>query len=202
MLAGIAVEGLILPGILGIQISQANGKNWAEELLVSKAAKIILGYIFIYGVMSAFMAATTISNRFTLKTFDTEAFEWVRENTPVESQFVLITREVPLRDSTSEWFPALTNRKSLATVFGYEWVNDGSFSKQIESYTVLQQCAYSDETCLSSWMYDTGKSFDYVYIRKFAENSLIPPTIFIHLKNSEQYELVYDSEGIAVFKTK
>lgn len=202
MLAGVAVEGLILPGLAGSPPRDVRGGNWAEELLGGRVPKIILGYIFMYGVISAFVAGVAISNRFTLKPLDLEAMQWAQTNTAADSRFVLITGETPLRDSSSEWFPTLTGRKSLATVFGYEWVADGNFSARTDAYLKLQQCARRDETCLLKWQKDTAQVFDYIYIRKYMENTSASHALVFHLSASESYEQVFDSDGVVIFKQK
>ncbi|HRQ24359.1 MAG TPA: hypothetical protein PLF42_13105 [Anaerolineales bacterium] len=202
LLAAMAVEGLILPGLRNSSAHGSGGGNWAENLLGDRASKIVLGYIFIYGIMSAFMASSTIANKFTLTSLDMEALQWVKNNTTVESRFLLVTHEAPLRDSTSEWFPTLTDRRSQATVFGYEWIDDGKFSARIDAYNALQKCASRDETCLTDWSRQTGIEFDYVYIRKFAENTYLNPALIFSLQTSGKYDLVFDSEGAAVFKAR
>jgi len=70
----------------------------------------------------------------------------VRENTPEQGQFLLETGQLPLRDVWSERFPVLTERHCQATVFGYEWVNDGQLGKRMESHKNLQACSYEDIT--------------------------------------------------------
>jgi len=54
----------------------------------------------------------------------------------------------PVRENTHEQgqFLMLTERHCQATVFGYEWVNDGQLGKRMESHKNLQACSYEDIT--------------------------------------------------------
>lgn len=55
--------------------------------------------------------------------------------------------------------PALTGRTSLATVFGYEWLNDGKFGARVEIYQELQKCTAQDVDCLNYWAQEIGRVF-------------------------------------------
>jgi len=207
MMAAIAVEKLILPGLKNNffkfetgQVIEKKNMNWADNLLEGTMTKLVLGYIFLYGIMSAFTVTNVINSKYTLRPLDIQAFGWVKENTSLNSRFVLLTNEAALRDSSSDWFPALAERKSLVTVFGSEWINDNKFSRRTEAYTLLQDCSNQDETCLSKWSELTGQLFDYVYIRKYKEGAPVDLPLIRHLIISNNYELVYNTDGVAIFR--
>ncbi len=209
MYAGIALEQLILPPIreLDRRIAAARGRieaspsNWLEELLMGRVTRIFTGFLFIYLAMSAYNVAFTIQQNFSLTQEDLQVFQWVKTNTPAGSQFALITSGLPLRDAESEWFPALAQRQSVATVFGFEWVNDGLFGKRTEEFRDLQACADQDPSCLEQWSRETGRNFSYVLVKASSGDITgIPAADF--LANSGSYEKVYGSKEIEIFLKK
>lgn len=101
----------------------------------------------------------------------------------------------PFRDPWSEWFPAITGRKSLATIFGYEWVNDGKFGERIRRYDSLQACARKNTDCLSEWERETRLEFAYLYLQ--LEDATLP--LQLSLESSQEYALIYKTETAAIF---
>ncbi len=209
MYAGIALEQMILPALRGLpqRLSSPSGQpaappsNWLEEMLTGRVTKIFMGFLFVYGAMSAYQVALSIQQNFSLTQSDLQAFQWVEQNTPADSRFALLTGGLPLRDAASEWFPTLTGRQSVATVFGFEWVNDGLFGKRTEEFRELQDCANQDPACLEAWSRTSGKDFSYVLIRAAGGDITgVPAADF--LRTSAAYTLVYDSKGIAIFQRK
>src|SRR3546814_13784021 len=59
-----------------------------------------------------------------------EAMAWVAVETPEDSRFALITDATRWSsDRSAEWFPYLTDRVSVATVQGLEWVTGDAFDR-------------------------------------------------------------------------
>jgi hypothetical protein len=209
LMASVALESVVLPALRtgrertpgSLPTLAANGQ-WIRDLLHGRAVKLALGYFLLYILISSMLVTLALLQKYTLKPVDLEAFRWVRENSGASSKFVLITGENVLRDASSEWFPALTGRKSLATIFGYEWVNDGRFAARRAEYDSLQACADQDTACLTSWSRETGQAIDYVYIRKYVEDRPLVPALAVHLSLSDAYEQVYDSAGVVIFKRR
>jgi hypothetical protein len=200
MAVGIGLDEVILPAL-------RNHKNdtppsWVQKLTDGGVVKIFLAYLLVYSLISAYSMGLNIALHSTLQRPDLEAMEWVKANTPENGKFILITREEALRDPSSEWFPALAERKSLATVFGYEWTADHPFERSISQYEALQNCAYRDTTCLETWAQQTRLAFTYVYIRKINDAGASQIPLSVYLAISPDYELVYESDEIAIFHRK
>ena len=77
-----------------------------------------------------------------------QAMEWARNSTAPDSRFTIITGDHWASDRTSEWFPVLADRTSAATVQGYEWLPNGAYGKQVDSYRALQKCASKTVDCI------------------------------------------------------
>ena len=204
--AGFCLETFMLPPLRHTRRSPeattgrsgASDSAHSNEMLPAKGARLVLALLALYGCVSSYAVGLRIQREFTLTWRELQAFEWVREHTSHGSRFALVTGALPLRDASSEWFPALTNRRSLATVFGMEWVRGVDFADQTERYRSLQACAREDATCLEAWAREQAQVFDYVYVRggEAAESMALRES----LARSPEYALVYAHEGIAIFK--
>ena len=169
-----------------------------ESLLRWKTPRYFLLFVFAYSSMSAYSTSLKIKDEFTLQSTDLQAFEWVKTNTPEDSQFLLVTGQLPLRDGWSEWFPVLAQRHSQATVFGYEWFNDGKFGERVKAYRALQKCSRNDIACLETWNGESSATFSYVYLYNRAGPEQFPLAIL--LKQDSDYGLVFENEQTLIFE--
>ncbi len=191
--AGFALQQIILPALT---------KDMLVDTFTSfkfNVANSFIGFIFLYGILSASSISNKIVQQLTLTENDLDALAWVQENTPVQSRFIVVTGGDPLNDSTSEWFPALTNRSSIATIFGRERINDGGFGTSISSYNNLQNCFTRDDACIDQWALDNNVEFNYVYIKKMGQ-SQNPNALLESLRNSANYIFVYETNEVGVLQ--
>ncbi len=210
MSAGICIDEVILPGLskrkgteVGeLQAVRTDSNQALSQALQSAGARILLGFIFIYGIASAFWIGQLIYQKYTLTQTDLQAFTWIASHTASTDRFALITSELPLRDSTSEWFPVMTGRESIATVFGYEWIHDSQFANHIANYLALQACANQNLDCLESWSRNSGNSFNYVYLRSPNGGKITDLPLAAFLSSSSSYSLVYQTQSIEIFQRK
>ncbi len=125
----------------------------------------MLGYLLGYAFKSAWTVASASSALKVLPREERDAMRGSREYAGDEhlpgTPFVKLVRG----RSTSEWFPALAQRVSLATVQGYEWLpNLQSPTGRQKPFNALQACASSDASCLTRWMAQTGITASHVYL--------------------------------------
>ncbi|MBI5963260.1 MAG: hypothetical protein HY863_07285 [Chloroflexi bacterium] len=209
MFAGVGLDQTVLPGLRELNREPlqslkkiTNDEDWTSRAFEGRYVKIFLVVLFIYTSLFAFQTAAKIKQHSTLTKVDLAAFKWVKENTPPNSQFVLLTQGLSLNDSSSEWFPAITERKSIATVFGYEWINDGNFSVRLDTYQKLQECAVQDITCLNRWAQETGRDFSHIYIRKTQGAITSQTSLSVYLSNSPEFENIYETADVVVFSKR
>jgi len=202
LLIGYALDKVILPALKpkDYDISQTNVQQALENVLHIKTARYFLLFLFAYSLMSAYTTGQKIINDFSLQPPDREAFTWVKENTPQDSEFLLVTGQLPLRDTWSEWFPVLTNRHSQGTIFGYEWVNDGQFGERVGSYEALQGCSHKNTDCLDDWNLLSDSPYSYVYL--WNQNNPENMALYAYLIHDSAFELVYQNSKNAVFYHK
>lgn len=194
MLSGIALDLFILPIL---QTPSDSTQRYAAFRVNPQRA--FIGFIFLYGMLSASTVTSKISQQLTLTQSDLAALQWVKENTSENGRFILLTQGVPLNDATSEWFPSLTERASLATIFGYEWINDGNFGRRVLSYEELQQCAVEGQACLEQWELKSHLDFNYVYIRK-TNGTKNSNTLVEKLGTSGSYIIIYETNTVTVLQ--
>ena len=131
-----------------------------------------------------------------------EAMRWVAANTAEDSEFVVIASwDSWPGDATSEWFPALTGRVSLATVQGSEWLSSGEYRRRVDRYDQLSECAGEDVSCVETWAKQGGITLTHVYISKTCPGSglLNYRKCCVSLENSfrsaSDYTLLYEGAG-------
>jgi hypothetical protein len=191
MMAAYAVVDVLLP-----LVRNAGAPRWLVP--AATTAGLVCMLVSALAVSPRLLTGATHDER--------DAMAWVAEHTPADSRFVVVSGDRWPVDRTSEWFPALTGRTSVATVQGREWAPNGGFRSAIADYEDLQRCAEQDAACLDAWTRDTGESFDYVYIPKLPKRfaSAGAPdccqALRLFLAQDGDYALVYDGPGAVIFE--
>lgn len=205
MAAGIGLDRVLLPalhqpnsssedGVPGIPVSPT------ADILRQPPTRLFVTFLVLFSTVSAYSVGWRIRQQLTLTEADLAAFSWVRENTAGGSRFALVTRQLPLRDAISEWFPAETGRASAATVFGYEWSTNTNFGWTIERYRDLQACADQSAECLQQWQAKNGAQIDYILISDASNVGKV--ALFRELTMTPTYVPVYRSKSVAIFAVR
>ncbi len=200
LMIGYALDNVIIPALRpkGDNPVPENAREALESMLRAKTARTLLLFLFAYSTLSAYSTAMNIKEASSLGPTDLEAFAWVKMNTPKDSQFLLVTDQLPLRDAWSEWFPVLAARRSKATVFGYEWVHDGNFGERLEMYKNLQECADKDISCLENLNPGLMDGYSHIYIFNREGPTQFPLTV--HLQQDPNYKPVFENEQTLIFE--
>ncbi len=203
ILAGIALSYL-LTHIFSEQYQSLIQTNddWPNLLERSKSVRILMAYIVLVGVISAFYFSNLLSN-ISLSSDGRSAMQWVHENTPEDSKFITITGSVePFSDPTTEWFPALTNRENINTIQGQEWLLGNEFSGFKSSLSALQNCNNEGLKCVKKWAEDHQLIFNYIYIQKtnIATNEKLPALLNYQLTNNDEVKFIYENNSVIIYK--
>lgn len=94
------------------------------------------------------------------------AMSWTEGNTPEAAEFAVVTGQAFWEDAASEWFPALTDRRSAGTVQGYEWLGHDAWQRQLDVYEELQSCARDVLPCVVVWAEAHAPSVTHVFLPK------------------------------------
>ncbi len=183
----------------------AAGKTLHRGVVISFA--LTTPYLLINSIYQGFL----ISQNHVDETERT-AMQWIMNNTPANSRFLVVTGNTDaMCDSVSEWFPALTERTSLTTAQGREWISAGHFEEFIYHRATLQACIGDGLGCLGKESGYFGDNFDYVYIavQPPADNckSSTSPAgasnaLITALEDSQHYSILYKSTDAFVFGVK
>jgi hypothetical protein len=211
MLVGVAMDRLVLRGFNDIGASKppissgSDSNSWAGQLLQSRSSKLVFGffvyYTFFFSVIYPVVGASSLHS---LSRDERKAMRWVSINTPKNSEFVVITsKEDVWQDRVSEWFPALADRPSIATVQGYEWIPD-QFYFQWSRYLALQDCAKQNAGCLDKWAQDFDMPFSHIFLARGddVKTMLAAKILKASLLSSTDYKMIYESSEVAIFEKR
>ncbi|HWQ83782.1 MAG TPA: 6-pyruvoyl-tetrahydropterin synthase-related protein [Anaerolineales bacterium] len=144
----------------------------SEIPLSSRAGRVLFALLFAQWTLSALVIPVIIAGTKTLSPADKTAFDWVTANTLPQARFLILTGDDPFSDPTSEWFPALTGRVSVATVQGYEWEAAQDFEQIKQRGRQVQECVQQTPACIKEWAANTGAEagmeYDYILLRKLS----------------------------------
>jgi hypothetical protein len=141
----------------------------------------------------------------TLSLPDRQAMSWVRENTPDDSKFLVLTGTNAITcDWVLEWFPALTDRRSIFTVQGTEWTKGANFASYVRSTYAVQRCLTDgDLSCLDAAV--PRSEYDYIYISKLPsvdcriiEHKNALRYFLESIRMDEQFTEVYESDRVII----
>ena len=176
---------------------------------VTPVERNVFIYVLLYLLFSTYQFGFRLSNA-TLYGPEREAMQWVKQNTPADARFLVLTGTDSVScDSVMEWFPAITGRQSIYTVQGTEWTQGPNFNQYVISTYAVQKCLTdSDVACLDA---ATPRSqYDYVYLsRSLRVNNCLPlgepetfPFFEASIKADSGFEMVYESEDVLIYRPK
>jgi hypothetical protein len=154
-----------------------------------RLSQIVISYFIIYVIISAYLGI----NYRTVTIEQISAMNWIKKNTPESAQFLVLsgTPEYGI-DQISEWFPALSQRSSLTTPQGHEWLPNNEFSQRIQQHTELQdlfvECTTHEISFIDSWAELHLPGYTHIYIPDSI--SYQPSVDFYH-----GYDVLYNGAG-------
>jgi hypothetical protein len=124
---------------------------------------------------------------------------WIAERTPPGARFAVVTGDAWPTDRSSEWFPVLARRHSVATVQGTEWLPEREFSRRADHHRRLQACGARDGACLESWARESRLQFDRVYVATREPPEACCSALRAALESDPRFVREYTGPGAAVF---
>jgi hypothetical protein len=167
---------------------------------LGQKTKIFLLFILVYSSIGAYSYKYIDSKADLHLTGDEyEAMIWIRENTEDNAALMHLPPSSSFQDWWNdyfgEWMPAITQRHSVATVQGYEWL-PGGFGQRIEQYHALRSCTGAGVDCVESWVITYDNKADYLLLSKRQHSQLL---INDFLGTSEYLE-VYENEDVLILQ--
>jgi hypothetical protein len=203
MLAALGLAEVVLPAL-----QASGGREAGQSVQVSSVERNVFLYLLLYMIFSAYQFGFQLSGA-ALSKPERDAMLWVKENTPEDARFLVLSgANSAACDATSEWFPALTGRRSLFTIQGAEWIKGDGFKPFIREAIALQSCAGEDPSCIDRLL--DVSVYDYVYLSKVlrAENCapLAPARTFAYfaerVRTGERYEAVYETDDVMIYRER
>jgi hypothetical protein len=203
ILAAIGLLDFVIARLVGVGGDIASAPGWPSSVLRTRGIMPIVMGAFILAMLSAFLAPYLLSPMASLDTDARSAMAWARTSLPASARVTVVTGREWYEDATSEWFPYLTGRRSVATVQGYEWTGAASWQAQLDLYAVLQGHATDTAASVEAWAVDYGVDFDYVYVPKGQLGGATSKddcctALRQTLKESSDFEIVYDGSGATI----
>lgn len=124
------------------------------------------------------------------------AMTWVKNHTSPESKFVLLSRSLSWEeDRVAEWFPVLSDRKSLTTAQGLEWMPGNAFRSKVGQIAGLKrhQALRRDEL----YRFIESRYDSFQYIGAFIPGIKLSYGNFIE---SGRYRVAYNNKSVLVFE--
>ena len=199
-----ALSGLPIGIVAGVVVTDVVAPLFTRRRLAVAAAIVAITYV----TFSSAKADQALHRA--LKPDERAAMAWVAAGTPAQARFLVISDTFWAADRVAEWFPALTDRVSVTTVQGSEWLPASvGFWPHMWRYQGAQDCAASDGDCLARWMSGAGQSFDYVYLPKTVVATAMDESdvwccgsLRTALRHDDRYVLVYDGPGATIFQRR
>lgn len=189
ILVAVAVVDVLVPAVDRLAAGRPFGRPLLDVGLVGAAVLASLATGF-----------GTDSPIHELRAEDRTAMVWASENLPVGADVAVVTGLPWWNDASSEWFPAIARRHSIATPQGYEWT--AYFVRQQERDRLLQDtCGRGTAACLRAWADHFDVRVDYVYIPKgklagLASNDDCCPAL--RQSTRDEFLVIYDGPGATI----
>ncbi|MGC8634288.1 MAG: ArnT family glycosyltransferase [Candidatus Limnocylindrales bacterium] len=133
---------------------------------------------------------------------DRAAMAWVRATQPADRRFLVLATATWGSDDLSEWFPALSDRATLDTSQGLEWVAPRIRNAEIAAETQLRTCQPANLLCLRQWLAVHGGPSPAIYVpangSAYAGSSDSSAPIRRQLLASSAFQVLYDGPGAVV----
>ncbi len=132
------------------------------------------------------------------------AIDWVKEHTATDSRFLIMDTALLWEiDKLGEWFPALTQRTSLTTVQGSEWLPDDAFEMNMERYKEFKACATADIDCVEEWGDTYAYSYEYILVseRPCKVGGMVCLTMFEKsVEEDAAFRKVYANQTVSIYQ--
>lgn len=201
VLAAIGLLDVIVARLANVRGDLAESPGW-PGLLRGPGVSILLAGTLVLGMVSAFRSPFLLSPMSTLSPDAREAMAWVRSSIPRSAHVAVVTGRSWYEDATSEWFPYLADRQSVATLQGYEWMGAAAWTHQLDVNESLQRHSTDAIGTLDEWARQAGVDFDYVYLPKGPLGVLIGSECCSAMREtvrtSSDYQVVHDGVGATI----
>lgn len=176
----------------------SSADDWIESLKFN-SGKLFFGFFILLFVYGAFQVSNTLSLQ-VLSAEERKAIQWVRSHTNPADRFLILDQQPnPLHSALTEWFPALAERRSVATIQGTEWLaGEKNYVNYYDAIAEVQGCLYQNFECVDKMKGDLPDDYDYILLSVKGGKSPLGNS----LSARSDFALAYSSEAIQIFRSK
>lgn len=198
IMAMTALADGIASRLANASVETSSSDGWVDALKFN-SGRLFFGFFILLFVYNAYKVSNTLSFQ-ALGTEQLKAVEWVKSNTNPSDRFLILDEQGnPLLSPLTEWFPALAERRSIATIQGTEWLTgERHYNNLYTTITDIHQCLYQDVDCLHEFQAGLPDEYEYIMLSANRGNAQLP--LFISLKENSGFSLVYSSENIFILE--
>ena len=204
LLAGVALGDFVLPNLEKVALgAQADFGDWTSGMDRTAAMRIVLAYVMLSGLVGAFSHGLSLAT-YVVPDASQAALQWVKASTPPGSRFIVLTgRSEPFSDPTVEWFPTLTDRTSVNTIQGREWILGRKFTAFRTDLDVLASCPNAGPGCLTAWAARWMTGFEYVLLEKPGGKVGVASSLLEYrLRQDAGYRVAFENAAAVIFQHK
>lgn len=180
LLAAVLLDEVLLPAISDAE----SGLDWQV------ANVLLIGLLLLPGLIWSplWMTNTLPGNQHpvetTLDQTDRDAMTYIESNFP--RNVTIAVAQGPI-----DWFPYLSNRSTVISPFGAEWLGQSYQEQQVQVAGRLREC--TTPQCVDSVLRSANVSAQYVY----ASRSKISTS---EIKSSKKWTITYKNDKVVIFK--
>jgi hypothetical protein len=160
---------------------------------------MIVGGIYIYTLIGSMIYSSSFDKPLP-EQFIT-GIEWFKQESPIDSKFLMITGNYWNQDNYSEWINALSARESVSVVQGYEWLP--GFTDRIARNNQLQYEYSNGISDFVAWINQSNIKVDYLVFPKGNQTEVnywyYQPAL--HLNDARLYpgvEVAFENDGVLI----
>jgi hypothetical protein len=207
MLIAVAVDEVLLAPLAQAR-PNAGDRFFPAALRRDRFTWLLLGIGLMLGMFGAVRADTMLfSPLHALPEPNRETMAWIRENTPPDTDFLVVSGGQWYVDANAEWFPVLTGHSSLNTVQGYEWLGKDAWVTQAVRNEALQRCVFATADCVDAWIDEWQLADAWLYMPNATIDSLSPTGdccagLRASIEGSADFDVVHEGAGGTVFRPR
>ncbi|MEK6752622.1 MAG: hypothetical protein AABZ00_10195 [Chloroflexota bacterium] len=198
IMAVTALADGIAARLTNANMETSSSDGWMDALKFN-SGRLFFGFFILLFVYNAYKVSNTLSFQ-ALGAEQIKAVEWVTLNTKPSDRFLILDEQGnPLLSPLTEWFPALAERRSIATIQGTEWLaGKRHYNYLYPVITNLHQCLYQDVGCLHEFQAGLPDEYEYVMLSENQGNAQLP--LIVSLNEDPGFTLVYSTSRMYIFK--
>jgi len=153
-------------------------------------------YVVILSLFNAFILNSNFIDEKTVSKDIRDGMTWLKDNTDSISKVALFSgAQNGLGDFCNEWLPIISERNSITTAQGWEWVSSQQFSRLVKQPS-LKSCYISIDMLACYESMPELRQADYIIVI----STHTTKNLILNLVEDAEWDVVYRSRDLVIFK--